>query len=142
MDSQGKPTTPDAAAPSPKAETTFRAELEFHLGRQQLVIRSKCPTVILEGMLGDGLLALGQVTPAGLPTDGVVRVDLAYDMEADRLVLTAAAPRLVVGGVLLHALGGVTRNQMAQKLQVERQAVEKRLADLEKRLGAPKILLP
>lgn len=147
MDKHARPTTPDAPTRAEVAaanglETTFEVELEFSLKNQGLAVRSKASTIMLEAII---LGAVGQVADLAndsLPENGVVVVNIAYDMLADHLVLKAAAPRMVVVGVLAHALGAITRNQTAQNFAVYKQAMEKRVADLEARAGVKKIILP
>lgn len=140
MDSKSKQIAPDV--PQGVTETTFAAELEFHLKTQGLSIRSRCSTIMLESILLASVKEVSGLSEKPLPEDGVVFVNINYDMKDDKLVLNANAPRMVVTGVLAHAMGAVTRNQTAQNFAVYKQAMETRVQALEGRMGTPKIILP
>ena len=132
MDSNGKPTTPDAP---PAATTCIKIDIEYVLAAQKLMVKSQAATIMIEGVLQDAIRPVVSANVGGpLPADGVVRVHLEYEMTTDEMKVEAQAPRVVVLGVLQHALGALTRNQIMQSVQVDRQAVEKRLVDLETRL--------
>lgn len=139
MNSPQEQKTPDAAAP----ETKIRIDLEYHLSAQRLMIRSQAATIMIEGVINDAVRHAHSANLGGdLPADGIVRVGVVYDMKTDLLELSAQAPRVVVLGVLQHALGAITRNQITQSLQVEREALKARVAALEEKSGSGKILLP
>jgi hypothetical protein len=147
MDSQGKPTTPDAgeapAGDEQSKTTKIKIELEYHLIQQRLMIRSQAATIMIEGVLQDAVRHVVSASVGGpLPADGIVRVTLEYDLVNDDLKVDAQAPRVVVLGVLQHALGAVTRSQILQAIQGERESLKARVTALEERLGAPKLILP
>ena len=141
MDKNGKPNKPDAK--EQKESSVIKIELEYHLVQQRLMIRSQAATIMLEGVLQDAVRNVVSASVGGpLPADGIVRVNLEYDLINDLLKVDAQAPRVVVLGVIQHALGALTRNQIIQSLQAERESLQKRVADLEQRAGAPKLILP
>jgi hypothetical protein len=139
MDQNGKPTTPDAPTPphagEPAPSTCIKIDLEYFLPAQKLMVKSQAATIMIEGVLQDAIRHVVSANVGGpLPADGIVRIHLEYEMTTDALTLDAQAPRVVVLGVLQHALGALTRNQIMQSNQVNQQAVEKRLVDLETRV--------
>jgi hypothetical protein len=153
MDSKGRPTTPDVPAAPPAAgidakeyglETKFRAELDFGLQKQSLAIRSRCSTIMLEAIILEAVARIDRAEwkTTTLPEDGIVRVAIDYDMETDEMELSGSAPRVLIKGVLAHALGAVTRNQTAQNFAVYKTDMEKRVKSLEERAGVKKIILP
>lgn len=147
MDHEGKPTTPDAPSAEELAKTSIRIEMEYTLANNRLMVRSQAPTLMMEGVLIDvltkGLVDKLQNDPkAPMAPDGVVRVTVLYDMAADKHALSAQAPRVVVKGVLQHALGEIMGYQLRQREQVLREQLEKRILALEERVAAPKIILP
>ena len=144
MDSQGNPTTPDAP---PAPDRTIRIKLEYALATNRLVIKAVAATVMLEGIIEDvltrGLVDALKVDPeAPMAADGVIRVDVNYDLAKDDLQLFAQAPRVIVKGVLQHALGELSGYQFTQRVQVKMIALEKRVAELEEKAKGPKIHLP
>lgn len=150
MDKHGKPTTPDQPATAATAaahglETKFAATLNFSLRNQGLQILSKASTIMLEAIVMDAVTRLDLVpwTEKPLPEDGIISIEIEYDMVRDALDIKCnGGGRVLAKGVLTHALGAVTRNQTAQNFANYKNAMELRVKALEDRAGVQKIILP
>ena len=130
-------TTPETPAqPQPPVSTKVTIELQYFLATHRLGMLSKSATIGIEGALGAALAKTS--SPAwvrdnvAMPADNIVRVTVDYDMETDACEITAQAPRILVVGTILHALGAVTRNQAQQQLKL----LEQRVQTLEQAAGA------
>lgn len=143
---------PDNKTPTPDApslintppEGRIKVELEFNMAKMGLLIKAVAPTLMIEAVLLDavGLVDDLDLKDARLPADGICRVVIDYDMTSDLLTMSTQVPRAVVKGIIAHALGSITRNQMQQNLQVKLAALEQRIAELEARIGVPRLVLP
>jgi hypothetical protein len=149
MDSEGKPNAPDAGErpqytppPDELGQTGFRIVIKFNIPTQNLIIQAKCPTIMLEGILADAMTRVKDESfkTKPLPENGVVDVVLNYDMLTDVLEIDCEGPRVMVKGIIQHALIGLARNQVVMFFQPKLQAINTAMAELEKRLP-PKLVI-
>lgn len=130
------------ATPLEPNPVVYRIEIDYKVDAQNMEIRSKAPTIVIEGAIGECLAVPDLIKATPLPADKVARIAVEYDVASDRIVgFVSQGERYIVRGVLLHALGAITRNQMAQNIMRQLAPVEVRLAKLEARVGG-KLILP
>lgn len=124
-------------------------ELIFDLRAQRLEIRSKASTIMNYAILTEALesikhLPFDSATP--MPADHTVRATLTLDTATDLVKVEAQAPHSLLKGVVMYALGALTRNQISQHMAIQLNKLEQRLARLELKLakmpGGGEIILP
>ena len=134
MDQNAKPTKTDP-------DQLVQILLAYNLVSKRLEVRAKCDTILLEGVLADAILNVSQSplvdTTAEVAADGIIRVTVDYDMRTGKHSIQAQSSHILVKSILQHALSCITRNQIVQGLQAERDALKTRVAALEAKVSPP-----
>lgn len=117
METQEKEAPQTAEQPQPQAskpETTYRLELDYDMLANNLVMRSRAPTVVVSGILRRA----EYTQPETLPEEGTKRrIIIDYDMATDETTVKTDAPTIIFLGILAMAHSMMTQNQVLQRLQ-------------------------
>ena len=124
-------------------------ELVFDIRAQRLEIRSKAATIMNYSILTEALEAIKSMTfdpKTPMPADFTVRAMLTLDTVTDKVAVEAQVPRSLLKGVIMYAIGALTRNQISQHMAMQFSKLEQRLARLEMKIakmpGGGEIILP
>lgn len=133
----------DAQAPTPETTTDdairfVPLELVYDLRAQRLEIRAKASTILQYTILTEALekirvMAFDPRTP--MPEDQTIRARFTLDTATDDVAVEAQCPRSLLKGIVMYAIGALTRNQISQHLALQTAKFEQRLAALELKLA-------
>lgn len=124
-------------------------EVIFDLRAQRPEIRSKASTIMNYSILTDALAGLktrefDRTLP--MPADHTVRATFTLDTATDLVAIEAQVPNVLLKGVIMYAIGALTRNQITQQMGLQISKLEQRLARLELKIskmpGGGEIILP
>lgn len=81
-----------------------------------------------------------------MPADHTIRAKFRLDTTDDHVAVDAQAPRSLLKGVVMYAIGALTRNQISQHMALQINKLEQKIARLELKVskmpGGGEIILP